>query len=294
MPYIILLLLLSLIAVPAFAELPAYDQTPPQTAVMSSDQFAMSETAVKALQKRLSHAVFTMFAHQPPGHRLAENVLTFDGACVAVLPEVVRDIVNSSEIVEEAMPEPEHRSHSFFDRDLDKVSSPFAERNEPKKQLQSSRQYYLTTADWLTWSESFEIEVFGKRVQARLDYRDNAQNVAVLSTPRDPRIDPVQVSDVQKPIPSVVFLLLSPNSFYESLTRHTLYVNDMDQYGTVNMTARNGYPLFSSTGELVGLTVSPNAARTRADVVHPGVLDRALHPKKYDRTKVERLEMKTY
>ncbi|MBO4351607.1 MAG: hypothetical protein J6A01_11775 [Proteobacteria bacterium] len=290
----ILTILLSFLALPAFAELPAYDQQRAQTVIMSSEQFAMSDTARRSLQKRLENAVFTMFAFQPPSHRLAETGLSFDGACVAVSVEAVQEIVKASDLTEEEVPEPQHHSHSFFDRDLDKVSSPFAERKSADKTVKSSRQFYLTTADWLTWSESFEIEIQGKRVKARLDYRDEAQNVAVLSTPQNQSIQPVDVFDAQKPIPSIVFLLLSPNSFYENMTQHVLNVTEMHQYGTANMTARNGYPIFSSKGELVGLSVGPNTARTRADIVHPGLLDRALHPQKYDRTKTEKLELKTY
>ncbi len=293
MKYVVTLLLLCL-ALPAFAELPAYDQQRAETVIMTSEQFAMSDTARRTLQKRLDHAVFTMFAFQPPSHRLADRGLSFDGACVAVSAEAVQEIVKSSDLTEEDIPEPQHHSHSFFDRDLDKVSSPFAERKSADKRVKSSRQFYLTTADWLTWSESFEIEIQGKRVKARLDYRDEAQNVAVLSTTQNPSVQPVDIFDAQKPIPSVVFLLLSPNSFYESMTQHVLNVTEMHQYGTSNMTARNGYPLFSSKGELVGLSVGPNTARTRADIVHPGLLDRALHPQKYDRTKTEKLDLKTY
>ena len=282
------------IANTAMAELP----TPTQSSngeLISAQQLSLSNTARNQLQKRLEHAVFTMNAEQNRIHSLAESKASFDGAVVAVTPEAVKDIISEKDIKEEPpAPETNRQSHSMFDRGLDRASSHFAPKTEAAPKWTSERQFFLTTADWLTLSESFEINVFGKKVKARLDYRDNAQNVAVLSIPGQSQIEPVEIYNADEPTPSLIFVLLNPGSMYENLTQHVLNVTQDHLYGKTNLTARNGYPLFTASGQLAGLVVGPDVSHTNASVVHTKVLDRALHPQKYDRTKVEEIKLTEY
>lgn len=278
----------------------AWAQNPAQSIrteseLVTAEQLAMSDTSRKKLQKKLEHAVVTVYAWQPAVHELAESGVGFDGAAVAVLPEAVAEVLPKDVVQEETEPEPPKRNRSsFFDRGLDKLSSPFAQREARQTKHQSGRQYYLTTADWLTNSTVFEIEAFGKRLKARMEYRDDAQNVAILSTAFSEKLEPVNILDPEETLPSLVFVLLNPNTIYESFTQHVLHVPHMHLYGTATLKARNGYPVFGVQGELAGLMVGPDKSNSKGWVVHSGLLDRALHPQKYSRVKVEEIKLETY
>lgn len=290
-----LTLLLIPLAQNAWAQLPAA-QPRTDNEIIKAEQIALSNTDRNALQKRLEQAVVTVYAEQPKSHHLAETGARFDGAAVAILPEAVADILPKDAIQEITEPTPpKKRSNgSFFNRGLDRASSPFAKKSAPKKHLQSTRQYYLTTADWLTNSTIFEIDIYGERITAKLEYRDDAQNLAVLSTSASEKLSPVELCNPDDTLPSLAFALLSPNTIYESFTQHALHVPEMHLYGTTTLTARNGYPLFSVQGKLLGLLVGPDKANTKGLVVHPGLIDRALHPEKYSRVKIEEIKLETY
>lgn len=292
-PFFILASLL--ISTNAFAELPPSTQNA-KGEITSAKQLSISVSGQTQLKQQLSSSVFRLYAKQPNMHSLIKDGALFDGAAVAVSPEAVKDIItNKDEIVEEpAQPETKKQNHSMFNSSMARASSHFNKGKKSTSTWSSQRQFYLTTADWLTNHNALEIEIFGQNVKARLDYRDDAQNVAVISTPQNDKITPVDVYEAEKPVPGVVFILLNPNSIYESLTQHALNVTQDHLYGTTTVTARNGYPLFTASGELAGLVVGPDNTRTNAFVVHPKVLDRALHPKKYDRTTVEEIKLEEY
>ena len=282
--------------VPAFAlaELPQ-PAPKPDDALVQADQAMLTDTGRRALQQKLKNSVFTVTATPHTNHALVSE-RHFDGAAVAVTPETVREVLPADSFVETDAPAPENpKPHtSFFDRGLAESTSPFSKRQPPAKTVTSSHQYYLTTADWLTGSDSVKIRVNGKDISAKIAHRDEANNIAILESQPQPDIQPVPVYSPERAQPQFVYVLLSPGTIYETLTQHTLHAPEPHLYGTVShLTARNGYPFFASTGELCGLTVGPDTAHTKAFAAHPGVLDRALHPKKYDSTTVETITPKT-
>ena len=288
------LLVLLLLPAAAHAELPQPAQKP-DDALIAAEQTMMTDTGRRGLQQRLRSAVFTVNATQRATHDLL-TTKRFDGAAVAVIPAAVREVLPEDSFVEtvapkQAAPKP---PTSFFDRGLDEATSPFSQRKAPEKTVTSAHQFYLTTADWLTGAEAVTIHVSGRDMPARIAHRDDAQNILILESQPHPDIHPVTIYPPDKPAPGLVYVLLSPNSIQESLTQHAFQADMPHLYGTVShLTARNGYPLFAATGELVGLTVAPNAAHTHASVAPPAVIDRALHPKAYDRTTVETITPQT-
>lgn len=249
------------------------------------------------LHKRLKTAVFMAYSYQPKKHPLMQNGLVFDGAVVAVKSECILDIIPKDDVTElpaeEAKP---HNPSSFFDQDLHYVSSPFQKKPESKNQFQTGKQYYLTTADWLTNSTKFEIVIQNHKIPAKLEYRDDSQNVALLSTQKYPsnQVEGVSIYSSEDRIPSHVFVLLSPESRYESFTQHELTVSQEHLYGNINLVVRNGYPVFYLDGSLVGLIVGPEKSNTSARIVHPALLDRAIHPAKYDRSQTETIDLIEY
>ncbi len=278
----------------AYAELPKTPQRVESSRV-TMEQLVMTDTKLNALKQRLEKAVFLFYCHQDKAHQYARNGVSFDGAVVAVTPEAVREIIPKDAILELPPEAPTSvKSRSFFNRGLDNKSSPFHKKEKAKPKYVSERQYYLTTADWLTNSITFEIDISGKRHPAVLEYRDDAQNVAIISTQGFSEIEPVEIFDADVPMPGIIYILLNPNTMYESLTQHVISIEQSHLYGTTNLTARNGYPLFTADGQLAGLTVGPDPANVKAFVVHPGIIDRALHPAKYDRTIIEKVEIKEY
>lgn len=289
-------LVLALVLFPstARAELPQPPQKP-DDALVQADQAMMTDTGRRELQHKLKNSVFTVTATPQSAHELVSE-RHFDGAAAAVTPETVRDVLPADSFVETAAPTPATTKPptSFFDRGLSEVSSPFSRRNATPPTLTSDYQYYLTTADWLTGSSAVQIRIHGKNIPARIAHRDNANNIAILESQPQPDISPVRLYPADRPQPQLVYVLLNPDSIYESLTQHTLHAPQPHLYGTIShLTARNGYPIFTSTGELAGLTVAPDTAHTKAFAAHTGVLDRALHPKSYDRTTVEKITLTT-
>ena len=272
-----------------------------ETRAVAAEQIVVSLGQMTELQNRLEFAVFPAYSTRPREFELQAAEMEFDGAAVAVMPEDVREILpkkptavpeQQAELPKSAPAHP--TSHSFFSNDLENVSSPFHKKAESKTVYNDSRQYFLTTADWLTFSESFEVELFGQKVPATLEYRDDQQNLAVLSTKRDPRVRPVKIIAPDQPIPQTVFVLLSPGSIFESLTQHVLSISEMHLYGSADLTARNGYPIFSIDGDLAGLSVGPTTSQKNTSVVHPGLIDRALHPQKYSNIIREEIKLQEY
>lgn len=268
--------------------------------VLHADDLTLSMSAHGKLQKRLEKAVFIVHASQTPSHPYDGNGLAFDGAAAAVQPDALQDILPPEAFQKLPQPGDSHPDTdvpptSFFGRGLESVSSPFASRPTAKENVSASRQYYLTTADWLTGSTSFTVRIANTDVVAQLDYRDDAQNVAVLSTAPHPKVDGVAILpfDPEAPIPAHAYLMLSPNTPYESLTQHVLHVDTAHLYGMSNHTARNGYPMFTLDGRLMGLSVGPTETRTKSFIIHPGILDRALHPQKYRRITEEKPDLYT-
>lgn len=294
MKRLILMLSVLLTAADAYAELPHPESISADTQLVEMNQTPLTFDEQKLLQTRLEKAVFQLFVTNVKANMMAAPIV-LDGVAVAVFPNAVKDVVKTSDIVEEtAQEEPKQDKKSFFGVGLDRVSSPFVQEVKRTSKWRSERQYYLTTADWMTLADKCEIDIRGTRMEARVEYRDDSQNVAVLSTTHDAYIEPVDVHDGDNPIPGLVYLLLSPNAMFESLTAHTLAVPQAHLYGKSNHTARNGYPLFSKAGVLVGLSVGPGSSKTHSSVVHSKILDRALHPQKFDRTAVEEIKLINY
>ena len=277
----------------AYADLPKPTQRPEISGV-HADSIAISYNAQQALQGKLAKSVYIVYARQPRPNDLASDGIVLDGAAVAIRSEAIQDIMPKDDALTEDTAKPGKKGSGFFDSGLESVSSPFHKPPEPQKTFTSKRQYFLTTADWLTMSDTIEIVVQQRRIQARLDYRDDAQNVALLSIEKNAAIQSVDVYADIDLIPGLVYVVLNPGSVYERMTQHVLSVEEENRYGTANMQARNGYPLFDETGRLVGLSVGPEPSRRFTRIVHPKLLDMALHPAKYSRESVEEVETITY
>jgi len=281
-----------LILAGVFLSSAAYAQTPVPWTVQPEGVTPV--VAQQGLQKELRASVFTAKVRQMPMHAFAESGAIFDGAVVAVPPDAVKDVVTDAKIEERpADPAPGNPS-SFFGRGLERSSSPFAAPAPANTRSTSTKQYYLTTADWLNRAESLEIDLFGRPVAATVEYRDDAQNIAILSTSAVSGVRGVPILAPDDVLPALAYVLLSPGSVYESLTSHAVYVIEPNRYGTANIATRNGYPLFTAQGGLIGLSVGPFDIPTRTRIVHPAQIDRALHPKKYDRTTVEDVKLIEY
>ncbi len=277
----------------AYAELPGPMQRP-EIAGVHADSIAISYSAQQALQAKLASSVFIVYARQPRPHSLATGDVVLDGAAVAIRPDMIQEIMPADDKLTEEIEKPVNRGNSFFNSGLESVSSPFHKPAAPQKKISSRRQYFLTTADWLTMSDAFEIVVHQKKYPARLDYRDDAQNVALLSTERLADVQSVELYPETDMIPCIVYVVLNPDSIYERMTQHVLSVTEDNRYGTANMQARNGYPLFDETGRLVGLSVGPEPSHRFTRVVHPKLLDMALHPSKYSNEHIEEIDTITY
>ena len=277
----------------ANADLPKPTQRP-EIAGVHADSIAMSYTAQQELQARLAKSVYLVYARQPRQNSLASDDIVLDGAAVAIRSEAIQDIMPKDDALTEDTSKPANKGSGFFNSGLESVSSPFHKPPEPQKKFQSKRQYFLTTADWLTMSDAIEIVVQQRRIQARLDYRDDAQNVALLSIEKTADVQSVDVYADIDLIPGIVYVVLNPGSVYERMTQHVLNVEEENRYGTANMQARNGYPLFDETGRLVGLSVGPEPSRRFTRIVHPKLLDMAIHPAKYSRERIEKIEPVAY
>lgn len=245
-----------------------------------------------ALKTELRKAVFVVRTTQAPVHTLASAGVSFDGACVALekCPEGLTDGVKTEELVVAV----EDNPYSFFGRDLEQYSSPFASREARAAQEAGEATCYLTTADWLTNVASVQIVIDDRPVQAQVVKRDEAQNVAILRTPYQAFVKGRHVAAFDAPQSPVAYALLEPGKMYESFTQQSFSIDMPHLYGKTSLLARNGYPLFNVQGEIVGLTVSPIPGRTKANVVHYLLIDRALYPEKYDRTVNEKTEFITY
>ena len=213
---------------------------------------------------------------------------------MAIRSEVVEEILPDDDKLTEAGVHSSRQGTGFFDSGLEYASSPFHKPPVPQKEMTTRRQYFLTTADWLTMSQSFEIVVDHRRIKARLDYRNDAENVALLSIERQKGIISVDVYPEADRIPGVVYVVLNPDSIYERMTQHVLNITENNRYGTANMQARNGYPLFDEMGRLVGLSVGPEPAHRFTRVVHPRLLDIALHPSKYSMERIVNIDAVSY
>lgn len=247
---------------------------------------------MEALKSELRKAVFVVRTTQAPAHTLASAGVSFDGACVALekCPEGMTDGVKTEETVASA----EDNPYSFFGRDLEQYSSPFASRESRAAQEAGVSTCYLTTADWLTHVASVQIVIEDHPVQAQVVKRDEAQNVAILRTPYQAFVKGRHVAAFDAPQSPVAYALLEPGKMYESFTQQSFSIDMPHLYGKTSLLARNGYPLFNVHGEIVGLTVAPIPDRTKANVVHYLLIDRALYPEKYDRTVNEKTEFITY
>lgn len=253
------------------------------------DAEILTDGARAKLKARLERAVFLAYAHQPPVHDLAESGVVLDGAVVAIDVREVCDILTPE--FEEGATKKDIgglKSHSFFSRELASVSSPFhrKERTDmpPRRPM---RQYYLTTADWLTFSDEIVVRLGGRDVVMKLEWRDEAQNVAVLSTGREDGVEGVFVLPAGVEPPPVVYVLLHPGTIYEQMTSHRFQVFEGNRYGRVGLKARNGYAIFRGDGRLTGLCVGPDNSGDGGQAVTPEVLSRALHPERYERRSIE-------
>lgn len=295
---ILVVLGITMFGMSAYGQLPSPESRRIGSAAVTAQDLALTVQARQALQTRLRHAVVMVTARMPKQHDLALSGRVFDGAAVAIQASYVAEVLG--ERFEGAIEKPQTnqpRTNSIFNADSARASSPFADRS-PKAAVQTAKvQYYLTTADWLTLAESIAITIDGKTVDARVVHRDESQNLCILSTARQSFLSPVDVMDAipeNDTLPALVYLLLSPGTRHESLTQHILTVSDDHAYGLSNHTARNGYALFDARGVLVGLSVGPAPTHTQSTIVHPGLFDRALHPKRYQRVQKEVIDTIDY
>ncbi len=277
-----------------YADLPAPVAGKPGIGQTKVGDLALSFGEQKALEQKLARSVVAVYAESAQNHLPVRGKRTFDGAAAAVFASDVADIATPEfEPCEDKTDDA--RSSSFFDGSYRRASSPFAQNDAKPGHKQAKRQYYLTTADWLTGAQRVTVSAGRREIEARIEYRDDAQNVAVLSTERDPAIEPAAIYDFEgnnNALPGAAFLLLQPNSAYRRMTAHALALTQHHAYATSNHAARNGYPMFARNGELVGLSVGPVPTHTQAYIVHAGLIDRALHPKKYDRSATETIELR--
>ena len=280
------LLTISLFPAAGYAQIPEIRHVDANSPIMTVD-------ALKSLQKTLSASVFLVYVRQKRPNNATADV-TLDGAAVAISSEDVAEIMPKDDELEETLVEQPKTGTGFFSSTYQSASSPFHKPQPPQKVMTSKRQYFLTTADWLTMGKTFEIEIQHQRVAARLDYRDDAQNVALLSIPRMAGITNAPLFPESEQLPGLVYIVLSPGTLYESMTQHSLSVTQDNRYGTANLQARNGYPLFDVSGRLVGLAVGPEPAFRHTRVVHAKLLDMALHPAKYNNDKVEEIQTVPY
>ncbi len=252
----------------------------------------LSFDRLDALKNDLRKAVFVVHTTQAPSHTLAAAGVSFDGACVALVscPQGLEDGV----LAEESSVDHEHNPSSFFGRDLERYSSPFAERPPQEVRETGGAICYLTTADWLTNAASVQIMIQDRPVNAQIVKRDEAQNVAILRTTYQSSVHGRPVAAFDAPQSPVAYVLLEPGKMYESFTQQSFVIEMPHLYGRTSLLARNGYPLFNTKGEIVGLTVSPIPDRTKALVVHYMLIDRVLYPEKYDRTVHEKTELIQY
>lgn len=277
-----------------YADLPSPAAGKPGIGQTNVGDLAMSFGEQKALEQKLARSVVAVYAESAQNHPPARGKRVFDGAAAAVFASDVADIAKP-EFVPSDDKTDNARSNSFFDGSYRRVSSPFAQEDAKPGHKQAKRQYYLTTADWLTGAQKVTVSAGRRELAARIEYRDDAQNVAVLSTERDPAIESAAIYDFEgngNVLPGAAFLLLQPDSVYRRMTAHALSLTQHHAYATSNHAARNGYPMFARNGELVGLSVGPVPTHTQAYIVHAGLIDRALHPQKYDRTAKETIELR--
>lgn len=252
----------------------------------------LSFDRLDALKNDLRKAVFVVHTTQAPSHTLAAAGVSFDGACVALVscPQGLEDGV----VAEESARDQEANPSSFFGRDLERYSSPFAERPPQNSAATGAATCYLTTADWLTNVATIQIMINDRPVSAQVVKRDEAQNVAILRTSFQASVRGRTVAPFDAPQSPVAYVLLEPGKMYESFTQQSFVIELPHLYGKTSLLARNGYPLFNAKGEIVGLTVSPIPDRTKAHVVHYMLIDRVLYPEKYDRTIHEETELIQY
>ncbi|MCL2325448.1 MAG: hypothetical protein FWC40_02950 [Proteobacteria bacterium] len=287
-------ILIVLMTFPAAASV-AYAQASPPPKTFQRDALTDSN-AKNALRATLTKAVFIVIARQPPPHPLASTGTTFDGACIAIMPpqHLLPQPSLPPQPPPSAAPSPRN-STSFFGQGLDRATSPFAAPpSTPQTAHAPPQQYYLTTADWLTLSETIDIIIEGKPHRATLILRDEAQNVALLATAPVPGIQPLPLRAVDSTPPRHVYALLSPGTRHEAFSEHILSLPAAHLYASTNMTARNGYPLVDAAGAVTGLVVGPNTTRTSAHVVHYGLIDRALNPDNYSRSTLQRQDLIIY
>lgn len=280
---------------PARAQLPTPTTQRPGVSQAQVGDMVMTYGEQTALERRLAKAVVVVRAEYGKQHSLALDARVFDGAAAAIHASALAEVVEIAFASESVGKAPvQDSAHSFFDDSYRRASSPFADKSPEEREPQAKRQYFLTTADWLTGARNITIARDKKDYPAKLEYRDDAQNVAVLSTTPLPGIESVSIYDFdahEAILPGVAFLLLQPQTLYQRMTQHVFSLMQSHVYATSNHAARNGYPMFTRQGELVGLSVGPTPAHTQAYIVHAGLIDRALHPKKYSRTKIEKIEL---
>lgn len=260
-------------------------------AVVAEPPLRTSE--IDALHKRAKMAIFVVKSHQDPSHKLALNATQFDGACAA--------LARCPQNIDMTVPKQDESnyntksSNSFFERGLDKVSSPFAARKSSQETSETQPlQCYITTADWLTNASNIEIIINSKSVKAIPVVRNDKQNVLILKTAPQNGVKGLEIASFDAPQPPVAFALIHPNSIYESFSQQSFVISAPHLYAVTSLTARNGYPLINSRAQIVGLTVSQTVDRTRSNVVHYQLIDRALYPEKYDRTVTEKSEFENY
>ena len=279
----------------AHAQLPTFVAGRPGVSQAHVGDMAMTYGEQTALERRLAKAVVVVRAQGDSVHPLAQGTRVFDGAAVAISASALTDVIDPEFVASDDTAKPEsNHAHSFFDDSYRRSSSPFADKTPPKRESDAMRQYFLTTADWLTGAKKITVALDKRNYEAKLEYCDDAQNVAILSTQRLPNIEPVSIYDFAANddiLPGVAFLLLQPQSTYQQLTQHVFSLQQSHTYATSNHVARNGYPMFTRQGELVGLSVGPAPTHTQASIVHSGLIDRALHPQKYSRTTIEKIEL---
>lgn len=256
----------------------------------------------EALQKSLLKSVFRVEVEAQKPHILAQNAPKFDGAAVAIsnslamdikAPKAERSVIEKASLnvysAKSAAPSDldflsldkgaqtngkryEAARSSFFGQGLEKSTSHFEKGKANSDTLAQDdaapKQYFLTTADWLSTAQNIWIVYAKNKLTAKIEYRDEQRNLALLSTSPQDGIENRPLLPREHNLPKTAYVLLSPQTPYETLATAELNLDDPRQYGRSSLLARHGYAFFDKEGQLIALVVGPETTHKASQIVH--------------------------
>ena len=152
----------------AHAQLPTFVAGRPGVSQAHVGDMAMTYGEQTALERRLAKAVVVVRAQGDSVHPLAQGTRVFDGAAVAISASALTDVIDPEFVASDDTAKPEsNHAHSFFDDSYRRSSSPFADKTPPKRESDAMRQYFLTTADWLTGAKKITVALDKTRIPRR-------------------------------------------------------------------------------------------------------------------------------